>query len=77
MSENIKTIENAFQIIEHLHDNGKIGVSDIATALGLPKTSAHRILKTLQNLNVVIQDEDEIYALGYSMFKYASGIHQV
>ena len=76
MSENIKTIENAFQIIEHLHDNGKVGVSDIATALGLPKTSAHRILKTLQNLNVVIQDEDEIYALGYSMFKYASGIHQ-
>ena len=76
MSENIKSIENAFQIIEHLHKNGKVGVSEIAANLNLPKTSTHRILKTLQNLNVIIQDENEIYTLGYSMLKYASGINQ-
>lgn len=74
MSENIKTIENAFRIIDLLHEEGSLGVSDIAKKLGLPKTSSHRTLKTLQNLDIVRQDKQEIYSLGYRMYKYARAL---
>ena len=74
MTENIKSIQNAFEIIECLHLKGKAGVSELSSSLNLPKTTTHRVLKTLKNLNIVNQDNDEVYSLGYSMFKYAQGI---
>lgn len=76
MSENIKTIENAFRIIDLLHENGSMGVSDISKSLNLPKTSCHRILKTLSNLDLVQQDDQEIYCLAYGMYKYARALDQ-
>lgn len=76
MNENIKTIENAFDIINLLHGNKKMGVSEIAQKLALAKTTCHRILKTLTNLNILIQDDEEIYYLGYEMYKYATGLNK-
>ncbi|MEG0328718.1 MAG: IclR family transcriptional regulator [Erysipelothrix sp.] len=76
MSENIKTIDNAFDIIDLLDKNEKMGVGELSTSLDLPKTSVHRILKTLHNRKIVIQDDQERYTLGYGMYKYAQGINK-
>lgn len=76
MSENIKTIDNAFDIIDLLDAQGQIGVGEIASQLNLAKTTVHRILKTLHNRGIVIQDEQERYTLGYGMYKYAQGINR-
>ena len=76
MSENIKSIENAFEIIDLLYETGSMGVSELSTELKLPKTTTHRVLKTLRNLNIVDQDKQDIYSLGYSMYKYSQGIKQ-
>lgn len=76
MSENIKTIDNAFDIIDLLDAQGELGVGEIAAQTDLPKTTVHRILKTLHNRGIVIQDQEERYTLGYGMYKYAQGINR-
>lgn len=76
MSENIKSIQNAFEIIDLLYETGSMGVSELSAQLELPKTTTHRVLKTLRNLNIVDQDKQDVYSLGYSMYKYSQGIKQ-
>ncbi|CAM3718418.1 IclR family transcriptional regulator [Erysipelothrix urinaevulpis] len=75
MSDTIKTIENAFDVIDLLEAHEKMGVGEISSNLGLAKTTTHRILKTLASRGIVDQDDQERYTLGYGMYKYARGIN--
>lgn len=69
-NDNIKSITNAFAILDHIFRMNKSGVTELSEALGLPKTTVFRILKTLEDMNIVIQDDSELYSLGYELYKY-------
>ncbi|QSB16533.1 IclR family transcriptional regulator [Natronosporangium hydrolyticum] len=53
----IQAIERAAAILRLLaHGSGQFGLGDIASSLGLPKGTAHGILRTLQGVGFVQQD---------------------
>jgi DNA-binding IclR family transcriptional regulator len=54
----IGATKTSFGIVEHLRSNGAAGVSEVATALGVSKSTAHNHLQTLARLGYVIQTDD-------------------
>lgn len=54
----IGATETSFGIVEHLRTNGTAGVSEVATALDVSKSTAHNHLQTLARLGYVIQTDD-------------------
>jgi len=44
----IQVVLTALAVLEHVAEHQPVGVSDLARAMGLPKSSAQRTLKTLQ-----------------------------
>jgi len=59
----IQSVENAFNIVDELKEQGGCSVSDLARTLDVPKSTAHVYLQTLQDLGYVVQVGDE-YHLG-------------
>ena len=52
------TVEKALDVLFHLHDaGGALGLSEIGTALELPKSSCHRLLSALVSREVVERDD--------------------
>ncbi|WP_086428657.1 IclR family transcriptional regulator [Staphylococcus cornubiensis] len=72
----IKTVIQAFEILDILSQHKKIGISELARATTLPKSTVYRNLRTLLDLNIVAQDEDENYYLGYKIMKYQNQMKQ-
>jgi len=75
MSENkgIQSLERAFAIIEAMADNHEIGVTELAKATGLNKTTVFRMLDTLVNLGYVPRDgKTEKYSLTLKFLKISS-----
>ena len=69
------TVAKALNILFYLRDARKPqGISSIAGALGLQKSGAHRLVKSLEARNLVIQLEDRSYALGLGLVALASGV---
>jgi IclR family pca regulon transcriptional regulator len=62
----VKVIVKGFQLLEHIFlHGGPIGLEELVRATGLKKTTAHRILRTLQPLDIVVKDaESKMYTLG-------------
>lgn len=58
----IGATETSFGIVEHLRNDGAAGVSDVASAMGVSKSTAHNHLQTLAQLGYVVQTDDG-YAL--------------
>jgi DNA-binding IclR family transcriptional regulator len=46
----IQAVENAFNIVRVIKDQGSCGVSELAEILDIPKSTAHIYLKTLQDI---------------------------
>ncbi|ELZ02185.1 IclR family transcriptional regulator [Natrialba aegyptia] len=63
------SVEKAFTILEQLRRSGTIGVSELATALEIPKSTIHIYLQTLRKQDFVVQDDGE-YALSYRFLEY-------
>ncbi|MBI5974684.1 IclR family transcriptional regulator [Staphylococcus canis] len=74
MGENIKTIVQAFQIIEHISNHRVMGISELSKALDMPKATIFRTIKTLENLDVIQQNDDATYTLGYKMLVYSQNV---
>lgn len=55
--------ETSFRIIEHLRDEDGVGVSEVADAVGVSKSTAHNHLQTLRSMGYVVQEEGG-YAVG-------------
>lgn len=62
-SANIKAVDKALRIVEAMADQGCGGVSEIASELGMAKSTVHVHLKTLEDHEFVVQSEDG-YQLG-------------
>lgn len=69
-TEPVNAVTNAVNIVEILADNKVLGVGEIAKSLGISKTTTHRLLQSLINVNLVSQDEDtQKYRLTYRLFE--------
>lgn len=65
---NNQSLERAFTILETIANTDGIGVSDIAREVGLNKSTAFGLIKTLDNLGYIFKNEDtEKYQLTYKI----------
>lgn len=72
----VQSIERAFAVLGALGD-GPAGVTDVAARVGLPKSTAARMLASLEREGVVEQVPGETrYRLGPRLATLASGLHE-
>jgi DNA-binding IclR family transcriptional regulator len=65
---NTGTVEKALDLLLFLHASGRAqGVSEVGRALGVPKSSAHRLLASLATRGLVEQDEHGRYRPGVAL----------
>jgi len=63
--DSLTSLDKAIDLLEHLHDAGAPrGITEIANALGVPKSSAHRLLKTLVRRGFAEQEASGRYLTG-------------
>jgi DNA-binding IclR family transcriptional regulator len=55
-TNSLAVVERTFRIIEHLATVEETGVTELADELGIPKTTAHSYLKTLENVGYAVND---------------------
>ena len=68
------TVEKALDVLFHLHATGEPqGLGAIARALGLPKSSAHRLLASLARRGLVEQDTEGRYQPGIALVALGLG----
>lgn len=69
------TVDKAIDVLFHLHrEPGAQGVTALARALGLPKSSAHRLLTALVRRGLVERDEAGRYRLGPALVTLGLGV---
>ncbi|MBI2776482.1 MAG: IclR family transcriptional regulator [Chloroflexi bacterium] len=72
----VQSIERAFAVLGALAD-GPVGVTDVAARVGLPKSTAARMLASLEREGAVEQVPGETrYRLGPRIVALASGLHE-
>jgi len=72
----IKSVGVTFDIIEHLDATGSAGVSEIADSVGVTKSTVHYHLRTMEDRDYVVQENDGRYRLGFKFLKYGRGIQR-
>jgi len=65
----IQSAENAFSIIQYLHEEGTATLSEIANHVGLSKGSVHIYIETLIHLDVLTKENDE-YRVGLKLLEF-------
>lgn len=73
--DNVRSVDRAISILQVLARRGSLGVSEIAKAVGVHKSTAFRLLATLENRGMVLQGQDRgEYRLGVGVVQLASGV---
>jgi len=73
--EQASSVEKALDVLFHLHGHGApAGVSAIGRALGLPKSSTHRLLAALVRRGLVERDPAGLYRPGMSLVALGLGV---
>lgn len=68
----VQSAERIFQVMEMLADNGEMGLMEISAALGLHKSTVHRLLMSLIYMGYAKQDEStQKYMLSYKVVSMA------
>jgi IclR family acetate operon transcriptional repressor len=61
----VRSIERAFELLEHLADaGGRLALTELAEVSGLPMPTIYRLMRTLVNGGYVRQEPSKRYALG-------------
>jgi DNA-binding IclR family transcriptional regulator len=69
------TVGKAIDVLFHLHEaSAACGLGDVARALALPKSSAHRLLASLVARGLVERDEDGRYRPGMALVALGLGV---
>ncbi len=69
----IGSVENALELLLMLSRNESVGVSEVAEAVGIAPSSAHRLLKTLCNCNFAVSAPHRRYTRGPAFFWLGEG----
>ena len=73
--ESSSTVEKAVDLLFHLHAAGApLGVTAIGQALGIPKSSAHRMLQSLCGRGLVERDGRGHYRPGFGLLVLGLGV---
>jgi DNA-binding IclR family transcriptional regulator len=68
------TVDKALRVLEVLHQaRAPLSLAELARALTMPKPTAHRLLASLLNANLVEQQPDARYALGIGLVRLGLG----
>lgn len=72
----MQLINNALEILRILSDEKEgMSVTDIADRINIPKSSAHRLLKSLKENNFIIQlDDSKKYSISYKLLSLTNNI---
>lgn len=71
-----KTVAKVMKVVEAMaRTNRPLGVTDLAKEVGLTKSNAHRLLRTLLALGYVSQGQDSLYRLSLKLWEL--GAHGV
>lgn len=65
----LKTIERAFEILELLKEEKRIGVAELSREMDLPKSTVHDYLRTLTSMGYVV-NEGGRYRLGFQFLEF-------
>jgi len=69
-SGSVQSIERAFGLLETMADaGGMMGLSQLATASGLPLPTIHRLVRTLVDLGYLRQEPSRQYVLGPKLIR--------
>jgi IclR family acetate operon transcriptional repressor len=60
----IESVDNALRILQALRDSGQLRVSDVATELGIARSTAHRLLSMLVYRDFALKTDDHRYLPG-------------
>ena len=70
---NVHSIDKAFDILEVLSDEkNELGITEIATKIGLPKSTAYRIISTMVNRGYVNKSGNGTYRIGMKLIEAVS-----
>lgn len=73
----VSPTERAFSVLEMLGRSASVGVSDIVTALGIPKTTAHRMIGNLEEYGYIQRAFDRgRYVVAPKLLELAASIMQ-
>ncbi|MBQ8278995.1 MAG: IclR family transcriptional regulator [Roseburia sp.] len=71
----VQSAERIFQVLEMLADNGEMGLMELSVALGLHKSTVHRLLTSLIYMGYAKQDEaTQKYKLTYKLVNMSGKI---
>ncbi|MEW2356574.1 IclR family transcriptional regulator [Spirillospora sp. NPDC029432] len=74
MAEAVRSLERAFELLEHLADaGGEMALSELTEVSGLPMPTIYRLMRTLVNRGYVRQEPSKRYALGPRLIKLGEG----
>ncbi|WP_018654044.1 IclR family transcriptional regulator [Actinomadura flavalba] len=74
MAEAVRSLERAFELLEHLADaGGEMALSELTAASGLPMPTIYRLMRTLVTLGYVRQEPSKRYALGPRLIRLGEG----
>ena len=69
--QTINSLARGLAIIDLIHEHGRLGVTELGKLLGVNKSSAYRLLKTLEEHGYVEQvAENGKYSLGLKLCKF-------
>lgn len=72
--DTVRSVDRALSILQVVAQRGSLGVSDIAKAVGIHKSTAFRLLATLEGRGMVVQAQDRgEYRLGGGVVQLAGG----
>lgn len=73
MGENVRVVDRVFDIIEQLAASpAAIGLSDIAKATGMSKSTVHRLLSSMCARHYAEKNPDNTYSVGYKLLETVS-----
>ncbi|MFI0449073.1 IclR family transcriptional regulator [Actinomadura sp. 6N118] len=74
MAEAVRSLERAFELLEHLADaGGEMALSELTEASGLPMPTIYRLMRTLVNHGYIRQEPSKRYALGPRLIRLGEG----
>jgi len=74
VAEAVRSLERAFDLLEHLADaGGEMALSELTEVSGLPMPTIYRLMRTLVNQGYVRQEPSKRYALGPRLVRLGEG----